>query len=371
MRLTPDDDAEQLRTVVAAFLDRHCPVEAQLRRIDSGGGWDDDIWQRLAVEVGLAALELPESVGGAGATFREVAVAAEELGRVPVRLPWLSTAVLALTALHGAGRSELDDITRSLAHGERTAALAYLDPQTSPDGNGTTAIADVARRTWTLHGQKDWVIEGTTADVLLVVAGTDSGPALFLVDATSDGLVRTEMRAMDPTRQLARVTFDRVEARAVLTDPSETRALMDRVLLRARVALACEQLGGAEAAMWMAVRYANQRMQFGQPIATFQAIKHRCADMAVRVEAARSAVLWAVAAVADNHSDAPLAAATASMVCSEAYRWVAAEMIQVHGGIGFTWEHPAHLHFRRAVSSAVLVDAPSRSRDRILDLLGV
>ncbi|ODU06232.1 MAG: hypothetical protein ABS81_05295 [Pseudonocardia sp. SCN 72-86] len=362
MRLTPEADAEELRAVVAAFLDRQLPIGIRVRDLDRG--WNADVWRRFAREVGAAALDLPEAMGGSGATFREVSVVAEELGRTLAPLPWLATSVFGLPALHG--RPGFDATVEALICGERTAALAYLDPR-----GGPAAAAALDAGSWVLTGEKQHVIDGATADVLLVVAQTADGPGLFMVEQAAAGLNRAPLQVMDQTRPLARLTFDRVAARSVVTEPAETEALLDRILTRARVVLACEQLGGAEEAMWMAVRHACDRIQFGQPIATFQAIKHRCADMAVRVEAARSAALWAVASVADDHPDTPLAAAAASTVCAETYRWVSAETIQVHGGIGFTWEYAAHLHFRRAAAGAVLLDEPSGAHDRILDLLGI
>ncbi|WP_018332278.1 acyl-CoA dehydrogenase family protein [Actinomycetospora chiangmaiensis] len=354
LRLTPDADAEDLRAVVRDFLERRTEPSR-----DPDPTWDRNLWRRFAAELGVAALDVGEEFGGAGASFREVAVVAEELGRRPVRLPWFSTAVLAvgaLTALSGTDDLRRDLLT-DLSSGERTAAFAWREDHDGwdPDRLTTRAEGDDDGG-WRLHGAKLQVVEGATADVLLVVAAVEGEPAVFVVDGAAEGLVRSPLRALDPNRQLADVLLDGVPAQRV-GQPGDARDVVARVLERGRAALACEQTGGAAAALELSVAYAADRVQFGRPIATFQAIKHRCADMAVRVEAARSASWWAAAALAEASSEAPTAVATAALVCGEAYAWVAAETVQVHGGIGFTWEHVAHLHVRRAATDAVLLGA--------------
>lgn len=335
MQLTPDVDAEELRGVVRAFVDRHCPVEP-----DEYAGWDPAVWARFATELGAVALDVPEESGGAGASFREVAVVAEELGRSVARLPWFGTAVLAVGVLREAGD---DDLLEWLVSGGATGTLAHAGGVVV-DGK--------------LTGTADLVIDGATADLLLVHVDD----RLYVVEAEAPGLTRTSVRAMDSTRRLATLEFAGTPVRELVAGAGP---LIDRVRNRAAAALAAEQTGGAAAAMDMAVAYAGDRLQFGRPIATFQAVKHRCADMLVRVEAARSAALWASATVADDGPEAALAVATAASVCSEAYIWVAAENVQVHGGIGFTWEHPAHLHVRRAATGAVLF-GDRRSRQEAL-----
>jgi alkylation response protein AidB-like acyl-CoA dehydrogenase len=349
-RLTPDADAEELRTVVREFLIEH--VEPTR---DPEHGWDPATWRRLAGELGLVGLDVPEEQGGAGAGFREVAVVAEELGRSLARLPWFTTAVLGVgVLLHAPGT----DLLPSLLDGTTTATLAYREH------SQTRAVAD-ARGDWFVSGEKILVLEGATADLVFVTAETADGPSMFAVEAALPEVSRRPSRAIDPNRQPATVTFD--SAPAVLLGPAAP--ILEQVLLRASAALACEQTGGAAAAMEAAVGYAATRLQFGRPIATFQAIKHRCADMAVQVEAARSASLWAAAELAEGTPEAARAAATAALVCGQAYRWVADENVQVHGGIGFTWEHSAHLHVRRALSSAVLFEGSHG--DALLDAIGV
>jgi alkylation response protein AidB-like acyl-CoA dehydrogenase len=370
LRLCPGADAEDLREVVRDFLNRHADTESVFREIAGERGWDPRVWRRLACELGVAALDVPESRGGAGATFREVAVVAEELGRSLVRLPWFSTAVLAVgVLLHSDGSR--DDLLERLASGELTATLAYLERFAGWDPDAVRTVAEEdGDGGWRLSGTKTLVVEGATAEVLFVVAAAEGKPAIFVVDGHADGLVRTALTGLDPTRSLAELVLDRTQA-TLLGPPGDARAIVERVLDRARAAMACEQAGGAAAAMEMTVTYAAQRVQFGRPIATFQAVKHRCADMAVQVEAARSAAMWAAAAAADDPDDLATAAATAAIVCGDAYSWVAAETVQVHGGMGFTWEHPAHLHVRRAAVDATLFGTRAAHRDALLAAVGI
>ncbi|QFU91080.1 acyl-CoA dehydrogenase family protein [Amycolatopsis sp. YIM 10] len=356
-RITPDADAEELRAVVRDFLERHTEPSR-----DPSRGWDPAVWRRFATEIGAVGLDVPEEHGGMGATFREVGVVAEELGRSLARLPWFSTAVLGVgVLLHGSGAEETRrELMSKLVAGDATATLAYRE-------NSQTWAVFEPSAGWRLDGGKVLVVEGASADLLFVTADTAGGPTLFAVDGMAAGVDRTPLPAMDPNRQLADITFDGVAAVPVGT-PGEAAAVIGLVLQRASAALGCEQTGGAAAAMELAVHHARNRVQFGRPIAAFQAIKHRCADMAVRVEAARSASLWAAAAISDDPPSAAAATATAALVCGAAYRWVAAENVQVHGGIGFTWEHSAHLHVRRALTSAVLVD--ESHHDALLDAIG-
>jgi alkylation response protein AidB-like acyl-CoA dehydrogenase len=369
LRITPDADTEELRAVVRAFLQRHCDTEAVFREMDGRRGWDPAVWRRFAGELGAVALDVPEELGGAGASFREVAVVAEELGRSLVRLPWFSTAVLGVgVLLHAAGDgadAARTELLPALASGEVTAALAHAEETA---GERTRAEPDGEH--WRLTGSKTRVIEGATADLILVSASTGAGIGLFAVSSGAAGVTRTPQRALDPNRQLASLTLEDAPARAV-GDPSAGGPVLERVRDRAVTALACEQTGGTSAALDMTVAHAKERIQFGRPIGSFQAIKHRCADMAVALESARSASSWAAAAAADTPEDLPLAAATAALACAEAYSFVAAETIQVHGGIGFTWEHPAHLHFRRAATGATLFGDQAVHRERVLRTLGV
>ena len=356
-RLTHDADVEEFRGAVRDFLREHADTTAVFGAMREERAWDPAVWSRLAGELGVVGLDVPETYGGAGAGFRPVAVVAEELGRSLVRLPWFATAVLGVGVLLRAEGAEAEDrrtqLLPALAGGERTATLAWAETPDRWDENSIQSRAAHDGDTWRLTGRKLLVVEGATTDLLFVAARAEDGLALFVVEGDAPGVVRTADRAMDPNRQLATVAFDGAPARLV-SDPGTGERVLARVRDRAVTALACEQTGGAAASLDMAVEHVSNRVQFGRPIGMLQAIKHRCADMAVELESARSASLWAACAIAEDSSEAGIAAATAALACSRSYEYVAAETIQVHGGIGFTWEHPAHLHFRRAATSAVL-----------------
>ncbi|MGY1739438.1 MULTISPECIES: acyl-CoA dehydrogenase family protein [unclassified Blastococcus] len=372
MRLTPTADQEELRDTVRAFLDRHCGSEDVRRQMATERGWDPAVWRRAATELGLTGLEVPEELGGAGAGFGEVAVVLEETGRSLACLPYFSTVVLASgVLLLGDDEQARADLLPGIADGSRTATLALAGETGSWDPAAPTVTASADPGGWTLDGVSGFVVDGRTADLVLVAAGTTAGgPSVFAVDGAAPGLTRTPLTTLDPTRKLARLEFSRTPAR-LLGGEGTAGPLLERVLDRALAGLACEQVGGAQATLDAAVAHARDRRQFGRPIGSFQAIKHRCADMLQQLEGARAAASWAVATVADGSGDAPAAAAMAAVRCAEAFRFTSAESIQVHGGMGFTWEHPAHLYFRRAASSAELLGSPAAHRERLLQAIGV
>jgi alkylation response protein AidB-like acyl-CoA dehydrogenase len=334
-------------------------------------GHDPAVWAQASEQMGLAGLDIPEEYGGSGAGFREIAVVLEELGRSLACLPYFSTVVLAAGALLlGDDEQARQEHLPGIASGRTLATLALAEQNGSGEAD-IHASATRAGEGWVLHGSKCFVVDGQVADLLLVVARAPGGLSLFAVDGAAPGLTRRPMRTLDPTRKQARLELDAVPAKLVGAEGSAP-ALIERVHDRAAIALACEQLGAAARALEMAVDYAKGRVQFGRAIGSFQAVKHRCADMAQRVEAARSAVAWAVAAAAEDQSpDLPVAAAMATVCCTDAAVFATAENVQVHGGIGFTWEHPAHLYLRRARSSALLLGNAADYRELLLQRLGV
>jgi len=284
-------------------------------------------------------------------------------------LPFYSTSVLAAGALltaddEGAREEYLPGITA----GRTIATVAAVETGTS----SASAVRTTAERKDSgvvLTGSTSFVVDGCAADLLLVVAQSTEGLSLVAVPGAAPGVTRTAMPALDPTRKLARVDLERAPGRLIGPEGSAP-ATLERLRDRADLALACEQLGVASRALSMAVDYAKTRIQFGRPIGSFQAVKHRCVDMAQRIEAARSATQWAVAALADNRGNVGLATALATVCSTDAAVFATAENVQVHGGIGFTWEHPAHLYFRRARSSALLHGADD-ARELLLRRLGV
>ena len=223
---------------------------------------------------------------------------------------------------------------------------------------------------WTLTGKKNFVLDGMIADLVLVVARSTAGPSLFAVDREAPGLRAEPMTTLDPTRPMATLTFDQVPAVLVGAEGQGGR-LMSQVLDLACVALAAEQAGGARRCLQMSAGYARTRFQFGRAIGSFQAVKHKCADMLVRVELAEATAREAARLADEAAPEFAVAAATAHICCSQAYLFAATENIQVHGGIGFTWEHPAHLYFRRAKSAELLFGGPAVYHERLLDRLGI
>jgi alkylation response protein AidB-like acyl-CoA dehydrogenase len=368
--VTSAEEQAQLRETVREFLDDACPIAEVRRLMETAEGWDRGVWKQLA-ELGLPGLIVPEEHGGAGLGHVDLAIVFEELGRSLACVPYLSTVGLAASALlsveDDSGQAEL---LPAIAGGETTATLAFTE-----DGGGWSLDRIGTRASesgdgWTLEGRKTVVVDGATADLVLVTALTPDGLGLFAVEHGADGLTATPLPSMDPTRKLARIELAGTPARAVGA-PGAVAEALERTLDLAGVALAAEQAGGAARCVEVAAEYARDRAQFGRRIGSFQSIKHRCAEMLVDVESARNAA-FAAAALADAGSpDFPVAASLAQAVCSEASFRIAADNIQVHGGIGFTWEHDAHLYFKRAKSSELLLGDAVHHRDVLGRRLGV
>ena len=338
--------------------------------METADGFDRLLWDRMAEELGLQGLLIPERFGGIEMTFRDLQIVMEEMGRALVCSPFLSSAVLCATALLAAGAAPSADLLPRIASGSCITALAFADRQGRWDPADDTVHAREGERGWTVSGTRLYVLDGAAADVVLVAAATDRGPSLFAVDAHAEACRAEPLQTLDLTRRQANLTFDAASAELIGTAGAAgdyVRAAVDAGL----AALAAEQVGGARALLEMSVEYAKVREQFGRPIGSFQAIKHKCADMLVEVESATSAAEAACTAIAAGSEEAALLASLAKAYCSEAFCHVAAENIQIHGGIGFTWEHAAHLYFRRAKSSEMLFGTPTYHRERMLEELGL
>jgi alkylation response protein AidB-like acyl-CoA dehydrogenase len=372
--LTFTDEQEELRASVRRFLADKSPSEAVRRWMESDSGRDPALWAQMATQLGLQGLALPEEQGGAGYGPVELGIVLEEMGRALLPAPFLASIALAGQALTISGDEAA--CTRwlpGLADGSLTAALVVSEQGSSWNLDGIRTTAVVQGEGWLLNGTKTFVIDGGTADLLLVAARTDEGPGLFAVEgASADGVTCSALTVLDPTRRLAHVHL--ADAAAVRVGPTgDASAYLREVLDLAIVALAAEQVGGAQACLDLSVEYAKIRVQFGRPIGSFQAIKHKCADMLLEVEAARSAVYHAASVAAERSDDGELAiaAAVAGAYCAQAYTHAAKETIQIHGGIGYTWEHDAHLHLKRAKSSELLLGAPAAHRSRLAELVGI
>jgi acyl-CoA dehydrogenase len=317
-RLTETAEQRELRVVARDFFAAH--------------GGDENVAKRMAGELGVQGLAIPEEYGGAGYSFAELAVVLEEAGRALCAGELLPAVVLAAHTLLYSGNAEAcHRYLPGIADGTLAASVAF-------DG-------DVQVRDGTLRGSADFVLGGAEANLVLVRAGA----VLYACESTSDAVVRVPRRVLDETRPQARLEF-----RDVPATPLGSADVLPRVLDVGRAALAAEQVGGIGHALDETVSYVGARRQFGRPIGSFQAVKHRLAALLVEYEAARSAAAYAVACVAAESPELPVAAAVAATVCTDAYRLAVAEYVQLHGGTGFTWEHPAHRYVRRARADEVL-----------------
>ncbi|MDO3395395.1 acyl-CoA dehydrogenase family protein [Nocardioides sp. SOB44] len=368
------EELEDLRLSVRSLLADKSD-ESRVREVmESDLGYDASVWRQLADQVGVQSLAVPEHHGGAGFGQVELGVALRELGRALVPGPFFSSVVLGAGALLAAqDESAMAAHLPGIAAGTTLATLAVIETDGQWRTHGfTTRAREDAEASWTLDGEKSLVLDAVGADLYVVAADTPHGPGLFLVESGAAGLEVTGLRALDPTRRVGRLTLTGTPA-AALGRPGNGTAALEHLLDRATAALAAEQVGAARACLEMSVAYARQRVQFGRPIGSFQAVKHMCADMFTRLEVAEAAATEAARAV-DGLPDAPPAgeaAAVAHAVCSEAFMFIAQQTIQVHGGIGFTWEHPAHLYFRRAKVSQLMFGGPAVYYERLLERWGV
>ena len=363
------EELHELREAVREFLAAKSGESAVRAAMDTG--YDPAVWDQMARQLRLPGLALPGDYGGDGFGLTELEVVLEEMGAALLCSPFFATAVLAAQALlASADQAACARYLPGIAAGQTIATLAAAEGNASWDPAMVSARAERAGDHWALTGKKSFVIDGAIADLVLVVARSTAGPGLFAVERGAPGLRAEPMTTLDPTRAMAALTFDQVPA-VLIGSEGQAGRLMSRVLDLACVALAAEQAGGARRCLEMSAGYARARFQFGRPVGSFQAVKHKCADMLVRVELAEATAREAARLADEAAAGFPVAAATAHIYCSQAYMFAAAENIQVHGGIGFTWEHPAHLYFRRAKSSELLFGGPAVSHERLLDRLGI
>ena len=366
MSFLPGEDAEELRHVLRRFLEKYSDEGDVRRLMESDTGVDAEVWGRLATELGLPGLVIPQHLGGAGASLVELGVVFEEMGRALYCGPFLATAGLAVAALGDFSTDPAaEHLLGAIASGQTTAALAWSGAHIAH----SQLSADQSTG-WRIDGTAEVVIDGATADAVLVAARSEAGPTLFVVEGGATGLRRSPLPAMDQTRKLASLEFCGVEARPIGTVGAAGTAL-SRTEQVATLLLAAEQLGGASKVLETSVEYARTRVQFGRAIGSFQAIKHRCADMLIDVEAARSVVYHGLWTAVHDVDRLTIAASLARAVVSGAYLRIAQHNIQIHGGIGFTWEHSAHLYLKRAKSSQLLLGLPAAHRARLAAALGL
>ncbi len=359
-------EQRDLRDAVADLMAKRSP-EAEVRRLMADEtGHDPAVWAELA-GMGLLGLVIPEEFGGAGAGAADLAVVSEQMGRALLCAPYLSSAVLTpylLAALRDS--AECAEVLPRIAAGELLATVAYAESGSArPVQQPLTVATDDGG--WTLSGEKTYVLDGGNAALFYVYAQTAGGTAIFAVDRNAAGVSVSALDTIDRTRRQGRLTLDRTPARLVGAPSAGLTALSD-ALDRTAVALIAEQAGGAMHAMQMAADYARTRYQFARAIGSFQAVKHMCVDMLLEAQSALSAARHVAAAFDAADPDRLTDLALAQAYCSDAYVSVAADTIQVHGGIGFTWEHPAHLYLRRARTDAQILGEPSWHRERYVQL---
>lgn len=372
------DEQQMLRDTARRFLEDKVPSTTVRRLMETDEGFAPDLWAAVA-EMGWQAMAIPEAYGGAGFSPLELGILMEEMGRALFPSPFLSSIVLGADLILTAGTEEQkQSLLPALAAGDRRAAFAHVEESGRWDADGIALPLVRDGQEIILNGTKEFVLDGHTADLLIVAARepNTSGPegvSLVLVDGDAPGVARKRVETMDMTRKQAQVVFTgvRVPAGAVLGAPGAGWPAIEQTLRRAVVALAFEQVGGAQKCLEMSTEYAKVRIQFGRPIGSFQAVKHKCADMLVQVESARSAAYYAGWAASADTEELRIVAPLAKSYCSEAYFFCAAENIQVHGGIGFTWEHDAHLYFKRAKTDELLFGTPAYHRSLLADAIGI
>ncbi len=365
------EEHDALRMSVRRFLTERSPETEVRALMETTDGYDPSVWSLMARQIGLQGLALPEKYGGSGAGFVDLQIVLEEMGRALLCAPFLSTVVLAANALLTSGdEAACAEYLPGIAEGTTIAALAVTEAKGSWKAEDVTASADRNNSGYRLTGEKLFVPDGHVATLLLVVARTAAGPSLFAVDPSAAGVTREAMGTLDATRKQSRLVFESAPARLVGEDGGAAAPLAATMDLAA-AALAAEQAGGARRVLEMAVEYAKVREQFGRPIGSFQAIKHKCADMLLEVESSTSAAYAVGWAIDEGSDEVGVLASLAKAYCSEAYTHAAAESIQIHGGIGFTWEHPAHLYFKRAKSTEILFGTPRQHRAQLADRLGI
>jgi alkylation response protein AidB-like acyl-CoA dehydrogenase len=366
----PASDVDDLRRVVRDYLTATSPSETVRKLMVTDTGYDEASWRQMAGELGLHGIAVPERWGGAGASVAELAVVFEEMGRALLCSPFFATVALATQAVLASGDdAAAEQFVPGFVDGSTTATLILNGRLDAWDPAAVTLRAERDGPVYRVHGAAPLVIDGHTADVVLAAANTDAGIALLAVRAGSKGLCRTLLAGLDRTRKVARVEFDGAQAELIGPDGGAENFLA-RTSDLAIVALTAEQVGAAQRCLDMAVDYAKNRIQFGRAIGSFQAIKHRCADMLVHVEGARSATSHAAdTADSGDRADLPTAASVAKMVCSEAFLQVALDNMRIHGGIGFTWEHDAHLYVRRAKATQLIFGGPDYHAERLATLV--
>ncbi len=366
MQFSFTSEQEEFRSVLRRFLEDKSPTTTVRRLMETEAGWDRAAWQELNQQLGLTAIHIPEAYGGQGFSFVELGIVLEEMGRALLCAPYFSSTVLAATAIVNAGtEAQKRELLPVIADGSCIAALAFTEPNGRWDASGVEMTATRDGGLFRLDGIKSFVVDGHTADLIVVLARGVAGLSFFTVRGDAPGLTRRALKVVDPTRKLAMLNFQSVEA-TLLGEEGGAAAPFAKTMVQAAACLANEMVGGAERLRQSALDYANLRVQFGRTIASFQSMKHKQADMLIDVELAKSAAYAAASAAAEDDPDLPAIASLAKAAASEAYMQTAINTIQIHGGIGFTWDNDTHLWFKRAKASEVFLGDPAWHREAMM-----
>ncbi len=375
MRFSFSAEQDEFRTSLRRALEARSPTKEVRRLMATDAGFERDGWKKLNQEMGLTAVHIPEAYGGSGFGYGELGIVLEEMGRNLLCAPFFSTAVLATTAILNAGTEDQKKaLLPGIASGDTTATLAFSEDSGLNDAASIAMTATPSGGTWRLEGSKSFVLDGHTADLIVVLARQpgsrgEDGLSFFTVAADASGLERRLLKTMDETRKLARLTFNGVEAR-LLGAAGGAAAAFAKTMQQTIVCLANEMVGGADRLREDALAYTKMRMQFGRAIASFQTTKHKAADMLVDVEMAKSAAYYAAAALDEGDEEMPALASLAKACASEAYLQTAIHAVQMHGGIGFTWDNDTHLWFKRAKSSEILFGDANLHREKMMQFWG-
>jgi alkylation response protein AidB-like acyl-CoA dehydrogenase len=371
-----NEEQGMLRKLAHDFLAKEAPMPTVRRMMEDDLGYSVETWRKMS-ELGWMGLIFPQELGGTGLCILDLVVVLEEMGRALMPGPFFSTVMLGGSSLlEGGNDAQKTRYLTPLIAGELKATLAVAEAGGAWDAAAVTATATADAGGFLLNGIKRFVPDAHVADLILVAARTEpskggEGVSLFAVDVPKDGVTVTTLETLDQTRKLCDVKLDqvRVGPDSLLGPRGAGSAILQRVLDRAKVALCAEMCGGAERVLEMSVEYAKVRVQFDRPIGSFQAIQHKCANMLSLVEGAKAATYYGAWAVSNDVPEASLAAAMAKSYASDAYRVVTGEAIQIHGGIGFTWEHDLQLYFRRAKASELTFGDGTFHRARVAELI--
>jgi alkylation response protein AidB-like acyl-CoA dehydrogenase len=371
MHFAFNEEQEELRRAARSFLATHSSPEKVRAAMASDDGFDRDVWRRIGQEMGWTAILVPEEHGGLGLTYVELIALLEVMGATLLCSPFFSTICLAGNLLRiGGSQTQKKEYLPGIASGETIATLAFTEANGRCDASTIEAVAKPDGNNFILNGTKTFVLDGNVAAFLIVAAREpgsmgQEGVRLLIVPADAPGVERRSLPTMDQTRRQAEIRLQdvRVPAASLIGNEGGGWPLLEKTLQLAAIALSAEQVGGAQRCLDMTVEYAKERKQFGRPIGSFQAIKHKCADMLLQVESARSASYYAGWAAAVDDPELPVLASLAKAYCSDAYFQCTAESIQIHGGVGFSWEYDVHLYFKRAKSSEIFLGSPAYHRE--------